>query len=163
MERTPRHRLLALTLTLASALACVAGAHAQAKPTDVKIFLVAVGDNGQHGTHIGCDDSLVAVSRPVDAGAAPLEAAIRALLAAPDETAGTLALENFWKGTDLALASVAIAKGTATIRITGHLSVAGVCDEPRISGQIDATARQFSNVKRVRVFVNGRPLAEVIR
>jgi hypothetical protein len=41
--------------------------------------------------------------------------------------------------------------------------VAGVCDQPRIESQIEETAKQFPNVRRVRVFVNGRTLASAIR
>ena len=160
MTSTTRRRLTALALAVTAAFA--APAHA-APPAAVKVFLVAIGDNGRNGKRIGCEDSLVAVSRPLEAGVAPLRGAIRALLATPPETAGTPTLENFWKGTDLALESVVLRKGTATIKITGQISVAGVCDEPRIVEQIEATARQFRTVKRVRVFVDGRRLADVIR
>jgi len=72
-------------------------------------------------------------------------------------------LGNYWKGSDLKVKSVSLKRGTATIWITGTLTVAGICDEPRITEQITATARQFSSVKRVRVFVNGTPLREAIR
>jgi ABC-type uncharacterized transport system substrate-binding protein len=41
--------------------------------------------------------------------------------------------------------------------------VAGICDEPRITEQIEATAKQFPTVKTVRVFINGIPLKEAIR
>jgi len=47
-------------------------------------------------------------------------------------------------------------------QITGRLLVAGICDEPRITEQIEATAKQFPTVKRVRVFVSGSPLKEAI-
>ena len=160
MTSTTRRRLTAFALAVTAAFA---GPALAAPPAEVKVFLVALGDNGRNGKRIGCEDSLVAVSRPLEAGAAPLEAAIRALLATPPETEGTPTLENFWKGTDLALKSVVIRKGTATINITGQISVAGVCDEPRIVEQIEATARQFRSVKHVRVLVNGERLADVIR
>jgi len=51
----------------------------------------------------------------------------------------------------------------STIRLSGELSVAGVCDEPRIESQIDATARQFPTVKRVKVFIGNQTLAAAIR
>ena len=168
MRSSSRRRLLGLALAVTCALAIVssrsdARARGQAQPAEVKIFLVALDDKGKAGKKVGCDDSLVAVSRTLEAGVGPLEGAIRALLAAPEETPGTPALGNYWKGTDLKLASVVLRGGTATIRITGEISVAGVCDEPRITGQIEETARQFPTVKRVRVYVNGRALAQVIR
>jgi spore germination protein GerM len=128
---------------------------------EVKVYLVAVGDAGRSGQKVGCDDSLVAVTRRVGAGGAPLKAAVRELLSMPREHEGRLG--NYWQGENLRLRDVTLRGGTATIRITGRLHVAGVCDEPRIEGQIRETARQFPGVRRVRVFVNGRPLSQVIR
>lgn len=133
------------------------------KTTEVKVYLVALNDNGKSGRKIGCDDSLVAVTRTVQPTAAPLRAALDELLKMPQEyeQAG-LQLGNYWKGDDLKVKSVTLKSGTATIRITGSVSVAGICDQPRITEQIEATARQFSTVKRVRVFINGVSLRTAI-
>ena len=132
--------------------------------TEVKVYLVAVGDNGKKGKKIGCDDSLVAVNRSIQSASSPLKAALDELLAMPEEyDAGGQQLGNYWKGSELKVRSVSLKRGTATIRITGRLTVAGICDEPRISELINATARQFPRVKRVRVFVNGTPLKQAIR
>jgi hypothetical protein len=128
----------------------------------VKIFLVAVGDDGKTGKKIGCGDSLVAVERPIKKTAAPLAAAIRELLSTPQHP-GSPGLENFWKGRQLKVTSVAIVNHTATIRLSGEVFVAGVCDEPRIQSQIEATARQFATVKQVKVFIGKRTLADAIR
>src|SRR5258705_11311539 len=46
----------------------------------INIYLVAVGDNGKTGRKIGCEDSLIAVTRAIKKTAAPLTAAIRELL-----------------------------------------------------------------------------------
>ena len=131
----------------------------------IKIYLVAVGDDGKTGKKIGCGDSLVAVTRNIKKTAAPLTAAIRELLQTPQHPGvdGSHNLENFWKGRNLKVRSVSIANHTATIRLSGALSVAGVCDEPRIESQIDATARQFPTVKRVKVFIGKQTLADAIR
>lgn len=129
----------------------------------INIYLVAVGDDGKKGKKIGCGDSLVAVTRPIKKTAAPLSAAIRELLQTPQHPDGSPNLENFWKGRNLKVRSVSIVNQTATIRLSGALSVAGVCDAPRIESQIDATARQFATVKRVKVFIGKQTLAEAIR
>jgi hypothetical protein len=131
----------------------------------IKIYLVAVGDDGKTGKKIGCGDSLVAVTRTIKKTAAPLTAAIRELLQTPQHPGvdGSSNLENFWKGRNLKIRSVSIVNRTATIRLSGALSVAGVCDEPRIESQIDATARQFPTVKRVKVFIGKQALAAAIR
>ncbi len=130
----------------------------------VKVYLVALDDKGRRGRKIGCDDSLVAVTRRIKPTPAPLRAAIEELLSIPSEYAEDKRLNNFWVGRDLKLKSVAIRRGIATIHIVGEGPfVAGVCDVPRITEQIEATAKQFPTVKRVRVFINGRSLASAIR
>jgi spore germination protein GerM len=138
---------------------------APAKTTKIKIYLVAVGDDGYSGKRIGCSDSLVEVPREIAPTNSPLLAALNELLSVnePIQKRVDLELGNYWKGSDLKVASATIRNGTATIKITGQLSVAGVCDEPRITEQINATAKQFRSVKRVRVLVNGERLADAIR
>jgi len=131
----------------------------------INIYLVAVGDDGKTGKKIGCGDSLIAVTRTIEKTAAPLTVAIRELLQTPQHPSvdGRSNLENFWKGRNLKVRSVSIVNHTASIRLSGTLSVSGVCDEPRIESQIDATARQFPTVKRVKVFIGNQTLAAAIR
>jgi uncharacterized protein DUF3828/sporulation and spore germination protein len=129
----------------------------------VKIYLVAIGDDGKTGKKIGCNDSLVPVTRTIKKTRAPLTAALRELLLTPSQSDGPAKLENFWKGRNLAIKSVSIRNGIATIRISGEVFVAGICDEPRIQSQIGETAMQFPTVKSVQVFVGKRTLADAIR
>jgi hypothetical protein len=129
----------------------------------IKIYLVAVGDDGKTGKKFGCGDSLVAVPATIKKTAAPLTAAIRELLLTPQHPEGTPNLENFWKGRNLKVTSVAIVNHTATIHLSGEVFVAGVCDEPRIQSQIEETARQFPNVRKVKVFLGKQTLAAAIR
>jgi hypothetical protein len=130
---------------------------------EVKVFLVALEDNGRSGRRIGCGDSLVPVTRTVNAaGGAPLRAALEELLAVPHDYDARL--KNYWRGENLRVSGVSLSGGLASIRITGNGPfVAGVCDAPRITEQIRATARQFPSVRRVEVFVNGRTLASALR
>jgi len=130
------------------------------KTQEVKVYLVALNGAGKSGKKIGCDDSLVAVTRTIKATGTPLKAALQELVAAPHEGDGQLG--NYVFGPNLKVKSVSISKGTATIRFSGQISVAGICDMPRITEQIDATAMQFPNVKRVRVFVGKRTLSDAI-
>lgn len=129
----------------------------------IKIYLVAVGDDGKAGKKIGCGDSLVAIPRSINKTKAPLNAALRELLSTPPQIDGPPKLENFWKGRNLKLQSVSIRNQTATIRISGEVFVAGVCDQPRIESQIEETARQFPTVKKVKVFIGKQTLADSIR
>ncbi len=129
----------------------------------VKVYLVAVDDDGRSGKKIGCGDSLVAVSRTIRRSSAPLKAALDELLSTPPETGDNPKLQNFWKGRNLKVRSVSIRKATATIHLSGEVFVAGICDQPRIESQIEETAKQFPTVKRVKVFIGKRTLADAIR
>ena len=129
----------------------------------VQVYRIAVGDNGKTGKKIGCGDSLVASTVFINPDAAPLKGALEALLSIPPHSGKTPDLENFWKGRNLKVESAAIINNTAIIHLSGEVFVAGVCDEPRITSQIEATARQFPNVRRVRVFIGKQTLADAIR
>ncbi|MGH2720547.1 MAG: GerMN domain-containing protein [Actinomycetota bacterium] len=122
-----------------------------------------VGDRVSPGAPtFGCGDAVQAADRDVPAAEPPLEAAIRALLAertGSDPTAGSYSVFN---ASSLTLESAALAGGTATIRLRGELRLGGVCDGPRVEGQLSRTARQFPEVTAVEVFVNGVPLADVL-
>jgi Sporulation and spore germination len=136
---------------------------AQSGTTEVKIYLVALGDNGKTGKKIGCEDSLVTITRNVPATASPLKAAMLELLADREPTKEEIAsnLGNYWQG--LKLKSASIKRGTAIIHLRGEAPrVAGICDVPRITEQIIETAKQFPTVKRVTVFINGKPMTKVI-
>jgi Sporulation and spore germination len=150
---------LTLLLILAGANALAAKRQPSMEKTrKVKVYLVKVGDKGKSGKKIGCDDSLYSVTRTVTATGAPLKAALEELLSMSNEEG------NYWKGENLKVEKASIIHGAANIYITGNgPQVAGVCDEPRIESQIEATARQFPNVKRVIVYVNGEPLRYAIR
>lgn len=140
-----------------------AAASTQGATEAIKVYLVAVGDDGKTGKKIGCGDSLVPVTRTIKKTGAPLTAALEELLLTPQHSDGTPKLENFWQGRKLKVQSVAIRNNTATVHIAGEVFVAGVCDEPRITSQIEETARQFPNVKKVKVFIGKRTLAQAIR
>ena len=150
-----------LLTAVASAAAAVPAAQSRRRTREVKVFLVAPDDQGRRGRRIGCDDSLVAVTRRVTATAAPLKAAVEELLSIPREFEGGLG--NYWAGEGLRVQSAVISRGVATVRIRGTLPVAGVCDQPRIEEQIRATARQFRGVRGVRVLLNGESLADAVR
>ena len=152
-----------IVLLTALLVGCSSLALAQSGTTEVKIYLVALGDNGKNGKKIGCEDSLVPLTRKVTSTGSPLKAAILELFAdrEPGKKEIDLNLGNYWRG--MQLKSVSIKRGTAVINLTGEApSVAGICDEPRIKGQIIETAKQFRAVKKVKVFINGKPMDELI-
>jgi hypothetical protein len=158
------------TATLAPPTSTPAAA-ATAAPTEtaqppeisrVDVFLVALEDAGQSGQEIGCGDSLVPVEVEVEPTPAPLTAALEALLAIDEQHYGQSGLYNALYQSDLQVESVAIQDGTATIRLTGQLQLGGTCDNPRVKAQLTQIALQFSTVDEVDVFINDKPLDEVL-
>jgi hypothetical protein len=129
-------------------------------PSEVQVFLVALDDGGRRGRRIGCDDSLVPVARKAPAGDL-FKATIEELLTLPREYEG--GLRNYWAGEGLRVERAVIIGDLATVRISGTLPVAGICDQPRIEEQIKATALQFRGVRNVNVYLNGQKLADAIR
>ena len=128
----------------------------------VKVFLIAIDDNGKAGKKIGCGDSVVAVTRPISATPGVLRAALESLFAIQEPYYGQSGLYNALAQSDLHVAGIAIANGVATIRLTGTLKMGGECDAPRVEAQLTETALQFSTVKVASIFVNGRPLKDVL-
>lgn len=103
----------------------------------------------------GCDH-VVLQDRTVPQTQAPLTAALNVLLADKTNSTPGNALYNYLAKGNLKLASVAIVSGIAKIYLTGIApSLGGVCDDPRLFIQVAQTARQFSTVQKVELYVNG--------
>jgi Tol biopolymer transport system component len=133
-----------------------------AGPQMVQIFLIAVGDNGVSGDLIGCGDSVVPVQVEIPPTQGVLKAAFQALLAVKDQFYGQSGLYNSLYQSDLQLESAKIENGKATIRLTGSLQLGGECDNPRVAAQLEQTARQFSTVTDVSIFINDKTLADAL-
>lgn len=135
-----------------------------AKPTEqnVKIFLIALEDNGRSGTLVGCGDSAVPVTVTIPQTQGVLRAALEKLLSAKQQFYGESGLYNALYQSNLQVAGVTIEQGKAIIHLTGTIMLGGTCDAPRVEAQIKQTALQFSTVSEVAVFVNDVPLADVL-
>jgi hypothetical protein len=159
----PEYRVLLGRLG-ARLLAGQGGQPPEGPPTvsEVQIALIALGDAGQSGQPIGCDDSVVLVSIAIEPTAAPLTAALERLFAIDSEYYGQSGLYNALHRSDLRLERAVVEGGQATIELAGNLQLGGVCDNPRVEAQIKATARQFATVDEVVVYLNGRRLEEVL-
>jgi hypothetical protein len=131
-------------------------------PQTVKIFLIALEDNGQSGPLVGCGDSAVSVTVTIPRTQGVLRAALEALLAIEEQYYGESGLYNALYQSDLQLKSVTIDQGKAIIHFTGTVMLGGVCDSPRFEAQIEQTALQFSTVSNVEVFINDIPLEDVL-
>lgn len=127
----------------------------------VKLFLIAVGDNGSSGKLIGCGDSVLGVTRDIEPTPAPLRAALLLLFANKDQFYGESGFYNALYQSDLKIDSLAIANGKATVQLSGTLRFGGTCDTPRVKAQIEETVRQFASITSADIFVNGVPLAQI--
>ena len=143
-----------------SQLPDVTRAQGESTKQRISIYLVAVDDEGKSGTKIGCGDSLIPVVREVTPTKAVLQASLTQLFSLNDQYYGESGLYNALYRSDLEVVSAVIENGKATIRLSGQLSLGGVCDNPRVEGQIRATAEQFESVQAVDIFLNGQPLEE---
>jgi hypothetical protein len=128
----------------------------------VKLYFVALNDNGVAGKKFGCNDSLVAVDRAIPTTNAPLTAALKELLSLTDQNYGQSGLYNSLYQSKLRIDSIAIVNAKATINLSGSLVLGGVCDNPRVEAQIEQVALQFSTVKTVAVFLNGKTLQQAL-
>jgi hypothetical protein len=128
----------------------------------VKIILIALEDNGQAGTLVGCGDSAIPINVTIPPTQGVLRAALEKLFSAKNQFYGESGYYNALYQSDLQVAGVTIEQGKATIRLTGSVVLGGVCDAPRVEAQIEQTALQFSTVNEVAVFINDVPLEDVL-
>ncbi|MDR3573384.1 MAG: GerMN domain-containing protein [Anaerolineaceae bacterium] len=129
----------------------------------VKIFMVAINDNGVRGPKIGCGDSIIPVDVPITPTLGVLRAALTKLLSAKTRYfGGESDLYDSLYQSNLNIDSLDIQNGVATIRLSGTVLLGGVCDAPRFQAQIEQTALQFSTIKQVSIFINDKPLSEVL-
>ncbi|MCX6036201.1 MAG: GerMN domain-containing protein [Chloroflexi bacterium] len=137
-------------------------------PTDlptkhtVQIFLIAVDDNGQTGIPVGCGDRAVPVQVEIPPTQGVLKAALVALLSVKDQYYGQSGLYNALYQSDLQVETVRIDSGKASVYLTGTLMMGGECDAPRVQAQLEQTVLQFPTVTEAAIFINGKPLSDVL-
>ena len=128
----------------------------------IKLFFVALNDNGKSGKKIGCEDSIVGVNRVIPQTSAPLTAALKELLSIRDQYYGQSGLYNTLYKSTLKLDGVSIVNAKAIINLSGNFGLSGVCDNPRVKAQIEETALQFSTVRDVAIFIGGVPIEKAL-
>lgn len=133
---------------------------AREKTMKIKVFGIALEDNGKSGEKVGCGDSVVSIEREIKQTDAPLKAALEELLSLKDFYIGQSGLYNSLDDSNLTVQSVNLADGKAVIKLAGILSLGGICDDPRAIAQITKTVLQFPSVKSAEVFINNSPLSE---
>lgn len=160
--------LLLVCAAFMSPALSVPAVRAASPTTRVKVFLVALQDAGQNGQKIGCDDSIIPVDVDIPSTRTPLRDALNKLFSLKQETIppaekGGLELTNTLHASTLKVVGISLNNGTLKVTLTGELSLAGECDDPRARAQIEDTALQYSTIESqpvtgVKVFINGKPL-----
>lgn len=132
----------------------------------VKVFYVALEDDGENGKAIGCGDSVIAVHKDIPATTTPLIAALSLLLNNKNSVVVSSSsvgdLSNALYSSNLKIKNIKMNEGTTTIELSGSLSLGGECDSPRIEAQLVETAMQFAKVKKAEFFINGKSLESVL-
>jgi hypothetical protein len=105
------------------------------------------------GDGFGCQDDIAYVSRPraVDTGE-PVNDALTTLFSIKDSSSGVL-YNSLWQS-NLEVEKVWSTDGVTTeVWLRGTVMTGGVCDDPRVKEQIEATVRQFR--PKYRIILNG--------
>ena len=134
----------------------------QPATVEVTVFLVAIGDAGQSGEQFGCDDSLVGITREIPSSSDPIQGALEALLAIPGPDFGESGLSTALHDWNVTVDSVTVENGLATVEMSGEISIAGVCEVPRIQYQLERTVLQFPEVDDVEIYINGELLDDIL-
>jgi len=165
-RHTTRRGALLVALALWLGLSPTLARAAPAAPTaQTQIYLVALGDNGASGDPIGCGDRLVPVTVEIPIGNTVEERitlALTKLFSLRSRDYGQSGLITILADSQLSVERVRVENGVAAVYLSGTLALGGVCDDPRATGQIAATARQFQTVTQVEIIFNGGPLTNAV-
>lgn len=128
----------------------------------IKIFLIAIDDNGKSGKKLDTGDSAVAVERVITTPETPLKGALNDLFSIKDRIYGKSGLYNSLYQSTLKVESAKIENGAAAVNLSGTLRLGGVMDIPRVKAQLIETVMQFSSVKSAKIYINGKTLDDAL-
>ncbi len=120
----------------------------------INIYMVAPEGSTLTGKSIDCNDILVPISKTILIEKNEVESALNELFAAKN----TDELKNYIKGPGLILYQATVSDGIAEVYIKGDFAITSLCDISRIKEQLYETARQFPDVKEVKIFINAQSL-----
>lgn len=130
-----------------------------------KIYLIVPNDNGNLGKKIGCGDSVVAFALPPHPNTTDksnIEQAYMELVSVKPEAYKNSGLINALENSSLALEKAEIIRDTVTVKLSGKVSLAGICDSPRFKAQLEEVALQFPEVKQVKILINGQDIDSLL-
>ncbi len=125
-------------------------------------YYIAVDDAGQSGAKIGCGDSAVSVKTGDVQTDSVIKSTFTRLLSDKNQYYGESGLYNVLYRSNLSYVSSSVSGDTVTVNLTGDLSLGGECDNPRVQATLEMTAVTAAGVKKAAIFVNSKPLSEVL-
>lgn len=113
--------------------------------------------NLTQGKQRGCD-RIVLVPYRIGTAEPSLDTAMRALFSWKEEAVGDWLNFVAHVHTNLAYSHSTIEGATANIFLTGDFpETAGSCDDQRLQAQVEETAYQFPEIRKVQIYLNGVP------
>jgi hypothetical protein len=128
--------------------------------TTVKVAVIALDDGGKNGLKIGCNDSVVYITKTIPPTTQPLNEAMKQLFALNSEIVrGPDSDQEFYnvipKMENLKFDHATLVNGYAKVYLTGSFAgLGGVCDSPRVQAQIEETANQYQLI--LETYLNGK-------
>lgn len=126
------------------------------------IYYIAIGDGGVSGPSLGCGDSAVATYTEPVTFRDQVGPSLTRLFSNHARDVGQSGLVNVLYQSNLRYLGGSFDGTTITVYLSGSFMLGGVCDIPRAEAQINLTAAAAAGARRAAVFVNGRPLADVL-
>lgn len=137
--------------------------------TSLQLAFIALEDNGASGPMVGCGDSVVLVNDfvedPLPTQKDRVSRALTDLFAVKSSSYGESGLYNSLDETSLTVDSVVVSDAVVEVQLSGVWSSAGVCDDPRMVGQIEETIRgnlDLESSVELKVTVNGKTLDQLM-
>jgi hypothetical protein len=128
----------------------------------VTIYLIAIGDDGNLGEKIGCDDSLVPVEVSSDSLLESPWNALEKLLNIDADFVSELGLYNALDRSNLKLVEFETKDNSIKVYLEGEMMLGGVCDTPRVEEQLYATILQEDRFNQVEIYLNGELLEDFL-
>lgn len=120
---------------------------------EVNLSYVLLEDNGVNGELIGCGDSLVALPHTISS-TNPLQTTLEYLLSSEGKIPQDDGLYSALSNSELVLDSITQNENEVVVKLRGEIMLGGVCDNPRLKAQLEKTIQQFTNGKKIMIFIN---------
>jgi Sporulation and spore germination len=130
----------------------------------VRVFLVDRQSGGAAAAPVACNPRVLPVEVTLLQKAPALEGSFAGLFSLGRDPYDTgSGLYNALHASPLALDRIERRGVEALVYLQGYVELDGPCDGERALAQLTATALQFPDVQRVQLFLDGKPLPEVLR